>query len=271
MPELPEVETVVRDLRPLLVGRTLRRITKSRFALRQPWSKAWEPAITGRTVQAIHRRGKWILLELDSRAFVMIHLGMTGQLKVVPASNDAERHTHFLATLDPKTELRFVDPRRFGSVAYFADQIAYETFLAGKLGPEPWSMSVAVWREQLQGIERNLKATLLDQTLIAGVGNIYADESTFAAKLDPRRLASSLRPREAERLLQAICTTLTNAIEARGSSIRNYVGGSGLKGEFQNAFAVYGRTAEPCEACATPIVCIRLAGRATHYCPKCQR
>jgi formamidopyrimidine-DNA glycosylase len=271
MPELPEVETVARDLRPLLIGRTLESLRKSKFKLRQKWSKAWEKEIISRQVVAVHRRGKWILIELDTAAYVMVHLGMTGQLKVVPNEHDAEDHTHVLVVLDNQTELRFTDPRRFGSVAYFTDQAAWEKFLAGKLGPEPWDMPLNVWLDGLKKKRRNLKAILLDQTFIAGVGNIYADESTFAAKLNPRRLGSSLKPAEAERLLEAIRATLTRAIEARGSTIRNYVGGSGLTGEFQNEHSVYGRTGEPCRVCGKKIQCIRLAGRATHFCPKCQK
>jgi len=271
MPELPEVETVVRDLRPLLIGRTLQGVRRSAHALRKTWSAEWEPLLTGQTVAALHRRGKWILVELGGGAFLMVHLGMTGQFTVRAADVPGETHTHLVFPLDNAHELRFRDVRRFGSVTYFADRPTWETFLSDKLGPEPWDMDPNAWRAILSVTARNLKAVLLDQTLIAGVGNIYADESCFAAKLDPRRTGNSLTAAEANRLLTEIRRVLTTAIESRGSTIRDYVGGSGLMGGYQDEFRAYGRTGEPCLKCKTPIECIRLAGRSTHFCPNCQR
>ncbi len=271
MPELPEVETVVRDLRPLLIGRTLQGVRRSPHALRQTWSPAWETLLTGQTVAAVHRRGKWILVELGGGAFLMVHLGMTGQFTVRAADAPGETHTHLVFPLDNSAELRFRDIRRFGSVTYFADRPTWENYLSGKLGPEPWDTDPTAWRTILKDTARNLKAILLDQTLIAGVGNIYADESCFAAKLDPRRTGESLTAAEANRLLTKIRQVLTNAIASRGSTIRDYVGGSGLAGGYQDEFRVYGRTGDPCRTCRTPIECVRLAGRSTHFCPKCQR
>lgn len=271
MPELPEVETVARDLRAMLVGRSLVRIRRSRKALRQNWSRTWEAKLIGRRVDAVHRRGKWLLLNLDSGAFLMVHLGMTGRFTVIAPDKPLELHTHFVFSLDNAHELRFRDPRRFGSLTYFADQSAWEAFLADRLGPEPWEMQPSAFREALHRTRRSVKAVLLDQTVIAGVGNIYADEACFAAKIDPRRLANKLRPAEADRLLAAVREVLTRAIESRGSSIRDYVGGNGNRGEFQNRFAVYGRNGEPCPKCGRAIRSVRLAGRSTHYCPKCQK
>ena len=271
MPELPEVETVARDLRPLLVGRTLVAVRRSRKALRQAWDKSWEPLLANRRVEAVERRGKWLLVGLDGGAFLMVHLGMTGQFTVAGPGVAVETHTHLVFPLDNAHELRFRDIRRFGSITYFADRPAWEAFLVGRLGPEPWDIDPKAWRSGLKATRRNLKATLLDQTFVAGVGNIYADESCFAARLDPRRSADVLTTAEAGRLLQAVRAVLTNAIEARGSTIRNYVGGSGLAGGYQAEFAVYGRTGEPCVECGTPIAHTRLAGRSTHYCPRCQK
>ena len=139
------------------------------------------------------------------------------------------------------------------------------------LGPEPWDLEPAYWRERLAATDRPLKAILLDQRVVAGVGNIYADESLFEARLHPARAGRSLTRAEAERLRRGIVTVLERAIERRGSSIRNYVGGSGLKGGYQEEFRVYGRTGEPCLRCRAPIERVRLAGRSTHYCPKCQK
>lgn len=271
MPELPEVETVVRDLRPLLVGRRLTAFRLGRKALRKAWSKKWTAQVAGRVVRAIERRGKWILIDLDG-PFLVVHLGMTGQFRVQPAAHPPENHTHLIAPLDEGIqELRFRDVRRFGSLSFFPDAAALENaFVAAGLGPEPFVLDPGYWRDRLRHTRRCLKAILLDQRVVAGVGNIYADESLFAARLNPRRLGCSLAPVEADRLRRAVATVLTRAIEQRGSSIRDYIGGSGLKGKFQEEFAVYGRTGEPCRRCRTPIACMRLAGRSTHFCPRCQ-
>lgn len=270
MPELPEVETVARDLRPLLIGRSLIGVSRSKKSLRQKWPKKCEPTLLGSTIQAIHRRGKWLLVELDRGPFLMVHLGMTGQFTVVLPGTTKEDHTHFVFLLDNRSELRFRDIRRFGSITYFPDRAGWEFYLADRLGPEPWDMPAQDWQSELAKSKRALKAILLDQTIIAGIGNIYADESCFAARIDPRRISCSLNAAESLRLLQSICSVLDRAITYRGSSIRNYVGGSGLRGGFQDEFAVYGRTRKPCMECGTPIQCVRLAGRSTHFCPNCQ-
>jgi formamidopyrimidine-DNA glycosylase len=271
MPELPEVETVARDLRPLLVGRSLAGLQKSRKALRQVWDKAWEKKLVGRRVEAIHRRGKWLLVELDGGAFLMVHLGMTGRFTVVEPGVSAEPHTHLVFRLDNAHELRFRDARRFGSVTYFPDRTSWEGFLSGRLGPEPWDLTPAAWRAALKRTRRSIKAVLLDQTVIAGVGNIYADEACFAARIDPRRCGNVLQPAEADRLLLAVRRVLDRAIESRGSSIRDYVGGSGRRGEYQDRFLVYGRAGKPCPQCGRPIRRVRMGGRSTHYCPRCQK
>jgi formamidopyrimidine-DNA glycosylase len=271
MPELPEVETVARDLRSLIVGRTLVGLTRSRKALRQSWSKAWEPKLIGRRVEAVRRRGKWLLLELDGGAFLMVHLGMTGRFTVVPPEAEAEPHTHLVFRLDNAHELRFRDARRFGSVTYFSDQARWEAFLATRLGPEPWDLRPADFRGVVNNTKRSVKAVLLDQTVIAGVGNIYADEACFAARIDPRRPGNALRPAEADRLLHDVRAVLDRAIEAKGSTIRDYVGGTGQPGGYQDRFQVYARKGEPCRRCGTPITSVRLGGRSTHFCPKCQQ
>lgn len=271
MPELPEVETVARDLRPLLIGRSLVSLRRSRKSLRQKWSRKCETTLLGSKIEAIHRRGKWLLLELDRGPFLMVHLGMTGQFTVVRPGTLKEDHTHFVFLLDDHSELRFRDIRRFGSITFFADRAGWEGYLADRLGPEPWDVPAQAWQSDLAKSKRSLKAILLDQTIIAGVGNIYADESCFAAGIDPRRTGRSLGAEEGFRLLQSIRGVLERAIEYRGSSIRNYVGGSGLRGGFQDEFAVYGRTGKPCITCGSSIECVRLAGRSTHFCPRCQK
>jgi formamidopyrimidine-DNA glycosylase len=273
VPELPEVETVVREVRPLVVGRTLAGVTVSSQALRRAWSPQWASDLLGQRIAAVNRRGKWIFVELTKGRVLVIHLGMTGQLTVVPESAPLQTHTHVVFKLGrTKQELRFRDIRRFGSVALLpAGQTMDDHLTSIGLGPEPFGVKTAYWRERLAGTQRNLKAILLDQRVVAGVGNIYADESLFAARLHPTRLGSSLTSREVHRLGQAVSEVLTRAIAKRGSSIRDYVGGSGLRGDFQDEFCVYGRTGQACLRCRRSIEQIRLAGRSTHYCPRCQK
>jgi formamidopyrimidine-DNA glycosylase len=272
VPELPEVETVVREVRPGLVGRRIQSVEVSTQALRRPWSAEWKALLVGRRVAAVRRRGKWIVVDLGKDVSLVIHLGMTGQLCVVEGKAARADHTHVVLSLDRgKTQLRFVDIRRFGSATVFTDKAALDAFFEqAALGPEPFDLDAVYWQARVTGTDRCVKAVLLDQRVVAGVGNIYADEVLFEAKLHPLRNGRSLTAAEATRLRKAIATVLGRAIERRGSSIRNYVGGSGLKGEYQNEFRVYGRTGEPCLRCRTPIQRVRLGGRSTHFCPKCQ-
>jgi formamidopyrimidine-DNA glycosylase len=272
VPELPEVETVVRDLRPCLVGRGIIAVQVSDKALRKPWSRKWRSDLLGQLIESVERRGKWIVITYRRGQRLVFHLGMSGQLTVVDATEPRQAHTHLVFGLDDgATELRFRDIRRFGSATLFASQADLERFFSESgLGPEPFDLDARYWRQALAGTARNLKAVLLDQQVVAGVGNIYADESLFQARLYPGLLARDLDAASANRLRRAVAVVLTRAIERRGSSIRNYIGGSGLRGEYQQEFRVYARTRQPCPRCRTAIVRVRLAGRSTHYCPKCQ-
>lgn len=269
MPELPEVETVVRDLRPALIGRRLVHVTVSRKQLRIPWLPSWKQALTGQSVLALNRRGKWIAIVCE-RGCLLIHLGMTGQLTAGKADRVRESHTHWIADLDNGDQLRFRDIRRFGSATYFSAEDEMNRFLAQRLGPEPFEIESPSFRIAMRSSHRSLKALLLDQTIVAGVGNIYADESLFAARLSPRQLGSDTTGSECDRLRRAVVRVLEAAIEFRGSTIRNYVGGSGLRGSYQDEFRVYGRGGKPCRRCRASIAVIRLAGRSTHFCPACQ-
>jgi formamidopyrimidine-DNA glycosylase len=196
---------------------------------------------------------------------------MTGQFTVVPASTTPPDHLHLVFELDGGYELRFRDIRRFGSACFFQDEAAVETFFADSgLGPEPFGIDPEYFRSAVRGTVRNLKAILLDQTVLAGVGNIYADEACFRARLHPGRIGKTLTPQECDRLREAVEAVLTKAIESRGSTIRDYVGGSGLQGGFQNEHAVYGRTGEACVSCSAVVKCLRLAGRSSHFCIVCQ-
>jgi formamidopyrimidine-DNA glycosylase len=222
-------------------------------------------------VAAIRRRGKWIVIELDGGGHLVVHLGMTGQLTVSEGSLPIADHTHLLLDLDDGSQMRYRDIRRFGSVTVFGNLAALDAFFDQRgLGPEPFGLRAAHWQKCLAGTSRILKAVLLDQRIVAGVGNIYADESLHEAQLHPARRACDVSASDAARLARAVETVLTRAIECHGSSIRNYVGGSGLKGGYQDEFLVYGRTGEPCRRCGTPIACARLAGRSSHFCPRCQ-
>lgn len=272
MPELPEVETVVRDLRGPLVGRRFTDVIVGRKKLRRRWSAKWHSVVVSKTIAAISRRGKWICIDVSGPR-LLIHLGMTGQLTVAPSREPRQNHTHLIFPLDDgESELRFRDVRRFGSASVFADEPSLNQFFAANgLGPEPFDLNSVYWRKRLCRARRNLKAILLDQRVVAGVGNIYADEALFEARLYPRLLGTDLSGVQAQRLRRAIVTVLRRAIERRGSSIRDYVGGDGQQGGYQREFRVYGRTGEPCSRCRRPIHRIVLAGRSTHFCPKCQK
>jgi formamidopyrimidine-DNA glycosylase len=272
VPELPEVETVVRDLRGSLVGRRIVGVRAGRRPLRRRWSPAWNGRLLGRRVGAVRRRGKWIDIELEGGPHLVVHLGMTGQLRVVRGADARAAHTHLVIDLAPGgRQLRFRDVRRFGSATLFGDRAAVEEFFRGAdLGPEPFELQARGWRQCLAATRRCVKAVLLDQRVVAGVGNIYADEALFEARLHPGRRARDVKPREAERLRRAVVTVLDRAIEKRGSSIRDYLGGNGRAGDYQKEFRVYHQTGKPCPRCDRAIVQTRLAGRSTHYCPACQ-
>jgi formamidopyrimidine-DNA glycosylase len=272
LPELPEVETVVRDLRPLLVGQRLGAVRVGRKRLRRPWSREWGRRISGQCVEEVLRRGKWIVVCLANGRRLVVHLGMTGQLTVVHRAVPIAEHTHLVFELrGGKAQLRFRDIRRFGSATVLNGPEALERFFRdAQLGPEPFELPRDYWRQAVSATTRCLKAVLLDQRVVAGVGNIYADESLFEARLPPSQLGRQTSALEADRLRFAIGKVLRRAIDRRGSSIRDYVGGSGLQGGYQNEFRVYGRTGEPCVRCSAPLQRVRLAGRSTHFCPSCQ-
>lgn len=269
MPELPEVETVVRALRRPLLGRTILSFHNTwarHIALPSPTEVATR--IAGHAIQAIHRRAKYIVITLDDGQSLIIHLKMTGHLAVVDPTEPRDKHTHTWFDLDNGQQLRFHDPRKFGRVYLVSDP---DTLL-GHLGPEPLTAAFtpAVLQAQLRRSRRALKSHLLDQTTLAGVGNIYADEALFAAGLHPTRRSNSLSDEEAARLHHALRQVLQLGIDREGASIDSYVKPDGSKGEMQNAVMVFRRTGAPCYTCGTPIVRIVLGQRSTHFCPTCQ-
>jgi len=273
MPELPEVETVVRGLRQPLIGRTVQSMwydTTSLRTIHSPDPEQFAARIEGQTFRAINRRAKYILCQLDHDILV-VHLKMTGRLYVVPneAVSDADRWLHFWLQLDNGTQLRFSDARKFGFVSLTPtfDQISPE------LGPEPLDdeFTPEILRERLARHGKNIKALLLDQAFLAGVGNIYADEALYRAKISPLRPANRLTDDEIRELHSAIRAVLNAGISHQGASISTYRKPDGTPGEAQNHFYVYGREGQPCERCGETIVKIRVAQRGTHYCPSCQQ
>lgn len=270
MPELPEVETVVRGLRAPLIGRRISNMWHDWApSIHSPGAAEFAARIRGQTVRAVNRRGKYILIELEHDT-LLAHLKMSGRLYVADAksTNEADRWVHVRFDLDNGQQLRFSDVRKFGRV-YLTQDLAS---LLGHLGPEPLSdeFSLAGFRAGLSGRKRAIKAMLLDQEFVAGVGNIYADEALFQAGIHPAAAAKSLKDEETARLRQTIRDALRVGIKHEGASINWYRKPDGQKGESQNHFYVYGRTGLPCRQCGTAINKIRVAQRGTHFCPQCQ-
>jgi formamidopyrimidine-DNA glycosylase len=281
MPELPEVETIARGVDERLRGD---RIVEVWFAgHREPFKTP--PArqargLEGRAILAVHRTGKHIVCELGRAATGLgelenkpeaewiVHLGMTGRLLVTTAEAPLAPHTHARLSLASGRELRFVDPRRFGRLD-FRDLSRTEIFSAA--GAEPLTVSADAFATLFRGRKLAIKTALLNQKLLSGVGNIYADESLFRAGIRPRRQAGRLTRAELERLRLALREVLNHAIRLGGSSVSDYVDADGVRGFFQLEHCVYLRSGLPCRLCQTPIRRIVLGGRGTHYCPKCQR
>jgi len=267
MPELPEVETVRRRLETCLPGLVVDEVTVNDPLVSNQTGADLRAAFVGRRVVALRRRGKYLIIELEGMLLV-VHLRMTGRLLLAPEPGG--RAPRFVARLRPDAELLFYDTRRFGRV--WAVPAADENAFFAALGPEPFSdaFTSAYLRRALEHRTAPLKSFLLDQRRIAGVGNIYADETLFRARLHPLRTAGTLGPGEIERLHDALLETLQLGIEHAGASIDTFVDPDGASGDFQAMLNVYGRTGRPCRVCDTPIERVELGGRGTHFCPVCQ-
>jgi formamidopyrimidine-DNA glycosylase len=295
MPELPEVETVVRGLQKSVLGRRILSvwIGKSDF-IDNP---AEFTRLSGQTIAAIERFGKFMLLRLESSgdlrasatesivvvaepipgatanasndvASLLVHLGMTGQLAPSAADIPFDKHTHVSMTLDDGRELRYTDPRRFGRMAYLtAELLAKEVERAGA---DPLDVSVGEFDERVRSRNSRIKALLLDQSVLRGVGNIYADESLWRAKIHPARVGATLSAKEAATLRKVLQEILNRAIVMRGSSISDFLDANGEPGEYQRHHRAYGREGKPCYRCRTPIRRVIVAGRSSFFCPKCQ-
>ncbi len=308
MPELPEVETIVADLRPHLVGRT---ITRCELAfpsiVRHPEPEEFIDAVVGMRIESVGRRGKYILIRFDNNVLLVVHLGMTGQLRLVKAVTRVEKHTHAIFTLDNEVwvspsgasrhlrdkpvkdaqdapadrpmngedslrQLRYRDPRRFGRLLLGTEEALLSSKKMPQLGPEPIDPEFAADElyRRLRKRRTALKAVLLDQGAIAGVGNIYADESLHRARLRPDRIARTVSKRSAVRLHESLRESLRVAIANRGSSVDTYRDAWGEIGGQQEKLLVYGRSGEPCFTCGRPLSSIRIAGRTTVFCRRCQ-
>ncbi len=269
MPELPEVETIVRDLRRQLPGRRIVRVELGRKRVLKTPPRKIVQALEGAVVESVERWGKNIVLRAaqDGPVWWVIHLGMSGRLTVEPAAEDRLPHTHGIFTLESGEELRYTDPRMFGRIEVWAklpDRLR-------KLGPEPLEISEDDFVAALRARRARLKALLLDQRFVRGVGNIYADESLFRAGLHPAAIGSRVSKVRAAGLHAALRKVLIEAIESRGSSVRDYVDGRGEAGRFQFEHRVYGRAGEKCLKCRRILRGAVIAGRGTTYCPRCQK
>ncbi|MFP5489772.1 MAG: bifunctional DNA-formamidopyrimidine glycosylase/DNA-(apurinic or apyrimidinic site) lyase [Acidimicrobiia bacterium] len=278
MPELPEVETVRRGLERFAVGSHVDRVEVGRErTVRRTSREAVIHGLTDTTILAANRRGKYLLLPLDSGDEVMIHLRMSGQVLVATAGSPRPPHTHVVLHLDDGNELWFVDPRTFGEVVVFdPTNAAVEVPDVAGLGPDPIADEITLrqFRQLLRSRRRLLKPRLLDQHVIAGIGNIYADEILHVARLRPDRHSDTLRPESERRLHRAVHDVLSAAIEAGGSTLRDaqYVDLFGEGGSYQDAHAVYGRAGERCRTCGVGWIRRTVtAQRSTHFCPRCQR
>jgi formamidopyrimidine-DNA glycosylase len=279
MPELPEVETVMRGLRARLEGHRIVHAVANRPDLRWPMPLNLARRLTGATVSGFRRRAKYILMRLDGGDSVLIHLGMSGRMNVTLGRPNTETlHEHLVLETEQGWRIGFVDPRRFGSIDLVPTSQEDRHRLLAALGPEPLDdrFTPAFLSAALAGKKTPIKAALLDQKVVAGLGNIYVCEALFRAGISPLRLAASVPGVRAARLVPAIKDTLTEAIAAGGSSLRDYVQPDGELGYFQHAWKVYGREGEPCGKCPGPPACtgvkrIVQAGRSTFYCGRIQK
>ena len=279
MPELPEVETVRRGLAAVMEGRPIVDVLVRRGDLRRPLPAGFADALTGRTVTAIDRRAKYLLIRLDDGTVVIAHLGMSGRMVIVQPDDGIQpgaagsKHEHIVFTVGNGTQVRFSDPRRFGLMDLATEETLGVHPLLASLGPEPLddAFDGAALAERLAGKRTPIKSALLDQRIVAGLGNIYVCEGLYAAGLSPRRSAHTVQGGRAERLMQSIKSVLLAAIEAGGSTLRDHVAPSGEIGYFQHNFKVYGRERAPCPACTRPIYRLVQSGRSTFFCSQCQR
>lgn len=273
MPELPEVETVRRTLEPCCQGEKIVELHLLHPDVLLGGSLAEvKKAILGKKILGISRQGKYLIVNLEENLHLVLHLRMTGRFVLAEAEDPIVKHTHVIFKLSNGKELRFIDIRRFGRVELVRTENLTQVSGLRTLGPEPLSeeFNLEYFKAGLKKANRNIKALILDQTFIAGLGNIYADEALFQAKINPSRLAKDIKETEAAHLHNAIKSVIAKAIEARGTTFRDYVDGRGEKGSFQNLLKAYGKGGTPCVDCGVILEKSRVAGRGTVFCPHCQ-
>ncbi len=270
MPELPEVETVRRTLQTLVIGKKI-------ASVEVRWGKIIKlpddveqfcTLLQGETIQDVQRRGKFLKIITDNFTLVS-HLRMEGRYSIHAHGDEINKHTHIIFHFTDSTELRYSDVRKFGTMHLFSKGEEEKELPLSKLGPEPFVITKEELKTKLSST-RKIKAVLLDQTVVVGLGNIYVDEVLFRAKLHPERLANTVNDAEVYLLFEQIVIVLTEAIEKGGSTIRSYVNSAGESGSFQVELFVYGRAGEECKECGTVILKSKVAGRGTHFCGVCQ-
>ena len=272
MHELPEVETVVQTLRPLIIGRKVEEIEVLMPKMVKLCSiNQLKTEIIGQKIKDIYRSGKYFIIVFE-KWWIVGHLRMTGRLTLAKNTEMRDKYTHVVFWLDNQTQLRFADMRQFGCLYLVVPEEVDKIFGLATLGPEPLAedLSVELFNKRIENKKVKIKQLLLNQQFVAGIGNIYADEILFHAGINPNRLANSLNTDEIERLYQSMRHIIAAGIRHRGTSIKDYVDGFGVKGEFQNYLKAYGRTNQACVQCNHPLIREKIGGRSTHYCPKCQ-
>lgn len=274
MPELPEVETVRRAIAQECEGAHIIDVVCHRRNLRQPLPKDFEEILHGKRILRVQRRAKYLLVHLEAGVVLIVHLGMSGKWLIhLPPLPTRQKHDHVVMQLDNGKTLVFNDPRRFGLMALSTEAGLATHPLLAHLGPEPLgeAFTADYLYPQLKRRKCTIKAALMDQELVVGVGNIYASEALFLSRISPKRVASRVTRAEAARLVPAIWQVLEAAIASGGSTLRDYVRSTGDAGYFQHHFQVYGREEKPCFVCGTPIRRITQQGRSSFYCPHCQK
>jgi formamidopyrimidine-DNA glycosylase len=271
MPELPEVETTRRGIQPHLLSKTIQKVIIRQPKLRWPIPEQLPTLLQGKAVSRVERRGKYLLITFPNGTLI-IHLGMSGSLRICHHKLAPEKHDHFELLLNDGNSLRLRDPRRFGAVLW-TDAPAEEHKLLKNLGPEPFEslFDGDYLSEKAKGRRLPIKSFIMDSKIVTGVGNIYASESLFLAGVNPQQAAGKISRKRLQRLAEAIKKILQCAIEQGGTTLRDFVNESGNPGYFQQQLAVYGRAGEPCVKCSRPIKKVTFGQRSTFYCPSCQR
>ena len=275
MPELPEVETIARTLEPKLSGLTFTgmQVMLPKIVSTPSDIGLFTDRLSGKKIEQVSRRGKYLLFSLTEDYTLVFHFRMTGSLVYCQAEQPVAKHTHVVMELDNGDLLRYADMRQFGRIWLFANEDLEQLHGYNTLGIEPLSTSFTTnyFRKELKSQHRQIKQILLDQTFIAGLGNIYTDEALNRAKINPETTATSLNPRAVSKLHKSIRAVLQEGINNRGTTISDYIDGEGRSGEFQNKLRVYGKEGLPCANCGTAIVRKKIDGRSSYYCPSCQK